>query len=127
LRDSFDLTIADSAKNNVKPISKLAIESILWRHIHKNGIRAKPQAASPTNKNKYARTETYIAHSLRKFFNTTLNMHGINDGIKEMLMGHSQGIKLDNNYFRPTEDKILEAYKSVTGDLTISEENKLRL
>ena len=44
--------------------------------------------------------------------------------VKEMLMGHSLG--LDDNYFKPGENNVLEEYLKAVDYLTINEENRLR-
>jgi hypothetical protein len=43
---------------------------------------------------------------------------------KELLCGHSIG--LDDHYFKPGEDYVLQEYLKAVDNLTINEENRLR-
>ena len=52
-------------------------------------------------------------------------MAGVRPIVIEELMGHTTG--LAGKYFRPTGNEKLQEYKKAISDLTISEENKLRL
>ena len=52
-------------------------------------------------------------------------MAGVKPIVIEELMGHTTG--LAGKYFRPTDNEKLQEYKKAIPDLTISEENKLRL
>ena len=42
------------------------------------------------------------------------------------MLGHSQTIKLDNAYFKPTDDQLFEEYLKVLPDLMIDEKYRLR-
>ena len=72
-----------------------------------------------------------ISHGLRKFFDTTTTVAGLNPLYVEMLMGHKLGLKA--SYFRPTPKDLLEGndkmigYVGVIDELTIGEENRLKL
>ena len=126
LRNAFDVDRQESAKNP-KAISNDAIERILLDHSYKNGLRVKTPI-DPANKYNRPRTETFIAHALRKFFNTQLIKARVRPQTKEMLMGHNiKGIHLDNSYYKPTLDEMIEEYKTAIPILTINEENRLRL
>jgi hypothetical protein len=61
---------------------------------------------------------------LESFFDTQLIYADVRPAIKEMLMGHSIGY--DDNYFKPTENDILEEYLTAIDYLTINEENRLK-
>jgi hypothetical protein len=64
------------------------------------------------------------SHGFRRFAITAMINAEINSDIRNMLTDHS--IKLDKNYYHPTEEKILQEYLKVVDDLTINEEKKLR-
>ena len=67
------------------------------------------------------------AHAMRKRFNTIVKLrHGCNLSLAERLLGHSQTIKLDNAYFKPTDDQLFEEYLKVLPDLMIDEKYRLR-
>ena len=70
------------------------------------------------------RKNVKLTAGFRKYFNTQLVYADVNSKVKEMLMGHSLG--LDDNYFKPGENKILQEYLKAVDYLTINEENRLR-
>jgi integrase len=122
IRDSFDLDSEVGARKP-KPMSNNAIESLLWRHCYKNGLKTKG-VTDPDNKHKHDRTETYIAHSLRKFFESQLITEGkVNVLITNMLLGHNIG--LDKSYYKPSTEDIINAYKQALPYITISQEINL--
>ena len=49
----------------------------------------------------------------------------VNVTIKEMIMGHSVG--LDDAYYRPNEKQLLAEYSKAINELTINEENRLKI
>ena len=70
------------------------------------------------------RKNVKLTSGFRKYFNTQLVYADVNLKVKEMLMGHSLG--LDDNYFKPGENNVLEEYLKAVDYLTINEENRLR-
>lgn len=64
------------------------------------------------------------SHGFRKFVITAMVRHRINETIRNMLTDHS--VKLDKNYYYPTEEEMLQEYLKVVDDLTINEENRLK-
>jgi hypothetical protein len=66
-----------------------------------------------------------IAHGFRKFFTTQLVNSKLNPEIREMLLGHKIG--LTGAYYRPTEQEMFNEYQKAINNLTINEENRLKL
>lgn len=67
------------------------------------------------------------AHAMRKRFNTIVKLRpDCNLSLSERLLGHSQTVKLDNAYFKPTESQLFEEYLKVLPDLMIDEKYRLR-
>ena len=66
-----------------------------------------------------------IAHGFRKFFTTQLVNSKLNPEIREMLLGHKIG--LASAYYRPTEQEMLDEYMKAVNELTINEENRLKI
>ena len=70
-------------------------------------------------------------HGFRKFFDTTSTIAGMNPVYIEFCMGHSLGLK--GRYAKPSPTDLLEGndknlgYISAINDLTINEENRLRI
>ncbi|HJT47970.1 MAG TPA: hypothetical protein VJ729_07280, partial [Nitrososphaeraceae archaeon] len=71
------------------------------------------------------RKEVRLTAGFRKFFDTQLIYADVRPAIKEMFMGHSIG--LDDNYFKPSENDVLEEYLTAIDWLTINEENRLKM
>jgi len=69
--------------------------------------------------------EVALAHGFRKFFTTQLVNSKINPEIREMLLGHKIG--LASAYYRPTEEEMSQEYTKAVNNLTINEENRLRM
>jgi integrase/recombinase XerD len=66
-----------------------------------------------------------VAHGFRKRFNTILKSNNnINSNLVEKMMGHSTTIHLDNNYLKPSVDRLFEEYVKGVADLTISNEER---
>jgi integrase len=64
-------------------------------------------------------------HGFRKFFTTQLVNARINPEIREMLLGHKIG--LASVYYKPTEEDMLLEYQKAINNLTINEENRLKI
>ena len=67
-------------------------------------------------------------HALRKRFNTIVKMSkGCNLSLAERLMGHSQSVKLDNSYFKPTIEQLFSEYLNALPEIMVDEKYKLRI
>jgi hypothetical protein len=70
-------------------------------------------------------------HAFRKYFETTAKVAGMDLLLLKRCMGHDTG--LEESYFKPTDEQILEGNDKMIGyigaidDLTINEENRLRI
>ena len=114
IRDNFD---ADDPRGAISPkrVTHEALRSNFSRHLVKAGLRSKADTR--------ARKEVMILHSMRKYCNTQFIKAGLNSIIKEMLIGHS--VKLDDAYFRPTDEDLLKEYAKAIPLLTLSDETRL--
>jgi integrase len=128
-RKSFDRHDLLQVQNNPQPLSLSSISWILNQLLYSTGVRTKAPGASKS-KSKRERKDTMQAHGLRKYFDTTCTLNGMDGLYVEKLMGHGIGIKA--HYFKPTPQELLEGndhklgYTSVIDALTINEENRLR-
>jgi hypothetical protein len=68
--------------------------------------------------------QVHMWHGYRKFANNQMVKSEMNITTKEMLLGHSVG--LDDRYYRPTPNDLLEEFLKAVDLLTINEENRLR-
>ncbi|MGB8937355.1 MAG: hypothetical protein WCC17_19870 [Candidatus Nitrosopolaris sp.] len=62
---------------------------------------------------------------LESFFDTQLIYARVEPRTKEMFMGHSIG--LDDHYFKPGHNYVLQEYLKAVDNLTINEENRLKI
>ena len=70
------------------------------------------------------RKNVRLTTGFRKFFDTQLILSDVKPVIKEMFMGHSIG--LDDHYFKPSDNDVLQEYLSAIDHLTINQENTLK-
>jgi len=123
-RDQFDRNDPDSI-HNVKPLKLRALERLISRTIEKSGLRiVERQTELQHNEHGKIRKDVRLTSGFRKFFDTQLIYADVRPAIKEMFMGHSIGY--DDNYFKPSENDILEEYLTAVDWLTINEESRLK-
>jgi integrase len=123
-RDQFDRNDPDSI-HNVKPLKLRALERLISRTIEKSGLRTvQRQTELQHSEHGKIRKDVRLTSGFRKFFDTQLIYADVRPAIKEMFMGHSIGY--DDNYFKPSENDILEEYLTAVDWLTINEENRLK-
>lgn len=70
---------------------------------------------------KEGKWHVFHPHTLRKFFRTALEIAGVSASFRERLMGHKGGY-LDDAYFKPHLEQLLEEYRKAISLLTILEE-----
>lgn len=111
LRDQFEATAKGSRglAGRPKPLKSSGLKRLIERALWKHGIR----------KEKKKRHEFQTDHGFRKFFKTQAE-RAMKSLHVELLMGHSTG--LGDNYYRESEDGILESYLKAVPFLTISPE-----
>ena len=119
IRDQFDITDLEQIRNRSKGISISTIGVLLDTILLKAGVRTIDRTS------KFNRKEVARAHGFRKFFTTQLINSKVNSEIREMLLGHKIG--LASCYYRPTQEEMYQEYQKSFNNLTISEENRLKL
>lgn len=72
------------------------------------------------------RHEVKLTAGFRKFFDTMMIAAKVDDKAKENMIGHKLPY-LDDNYWRPKPDLMLQEYLKAVNALTINEENRLRI
>jgi integrase len=123
-RNQFDRNDPSSV-HNVEPIKQRSVERLISRTIEKAGIRTVQKTTELNNEKGKIRKDIRLTSGFRKFFDTHLIYSKVEPRIKEMFMGHSIG--LDDNYFKPGENYVLQEYLRAVDNLTINEENRLRI
>ena len=115
IREQFNAEDLEDVKS-AKPLATGTIQRIMLHLLKVSGIRKKS--------NNKKRKEIMAIHGFRKYFNTMMIKAGVHLVVKEMLLGHS--VKLDDSYYRPTEEELLKEYLKAVDLLTISEEKQLK-
>ena len=123
-RDQFDRNDPASI-HNVKPLKLRAVERLISRTIEKSGLRTVERQTELHNEHGKVRKNVRLTTGFRKFFDTQLIYADVKPVIKEMFMGHSIG--LDDHYFKPGENDVLQEYLKAVDHLTINEENRLKI
>jgi integrase len=123
-RDQFNRNDPDSIRNP-QPIRLRALEWLISQTIQKSGLITVERQTELHNEHGKIRKNVRLTAGFRKFFDTQLIHADVKPAIKEMLMGHSIG--LDDHYFKPSKNDVLQEYLQAVDALTINEENRLKI
>jgi len=124
IREQFDKDDM-FAVNHPREMSRNGIQTVLKNILVKAGLRVVLRETEIQFRKGRMRKEVSMAIGFRKFYNTNLVRAKVNPLIKEIILGHRTG--LDDNYFRPQTDEILEEYIKAVNLLTINEQNRLKM
>jgi integrase len=117
IRTQFDVNDVLQVRNP-QPMAMNAIRWILASHLVKCGLRdvEHPTATAP-NSSKRVRKPISLSNGFRKHVISTFIEAGLNHEIRELIVDHAT--HLDQNYFRPTEDQVLQQYLLAEPLLTV--------
>jgi integrase len=124
LRDQFDREDVVSI-HDVKPLKLRTVERLISRTVEKSGIRTVERITELHSEKGKIRKNVKLTAGFRKFFDTQLIYARVEPRTKELFMGHSIG--LDDHYFTPGDTYVLQEYLKAVDNLTINEENRLRI
>lgn len=119
IREEFDINDLEQIKKRSRAISSNTIGNTLLVYLLKTGLR------DLNRQSQFTRKEIPLLHGFRKFFTTQLVNSKVNPEIREMLLGHKIG--LASAYYRPSEKEMLDEYMKAANNLTINEENRLKI
>jgi integrase len=122
IRRQFDVNDLLQVRNP-QPMALDALRWILASHLVKCGLRdvEHPTATAP-NSSKRVRKPISLSNGFRKHVISTF-IAGLNHEIRELIVDHAT--HLDQNYFRPTEDQVLQEYLKAEPYLTIDPSARL--
>ena len=123
-RDQFDREDVVSI-HDVKPLKLRTVERLISRTVEKSGIRTVERITELHSEKGKIRKNVKLTAGFRKFFDTQLIYARVEPQTKELFMGHSIG--LDDHYFTPGDTYVLQEYLKAVDNLTINEENRLRI
>ena len=107
-----------------QPINSASLQQAMTRLQRKSNVVSIQSETDPYVKSRI-RKPMMRCHSFRKIFNTICIQNNMNHSVKEKLMGHKTRLELDFNYFRPTEQHLINEYLKVVDGLTINDEYRL--
>jgi integrase len=107
IREQFDKDDI-FAVNRPRRMSRNGIQTLLKGILVKAGLRVVLRETEIQFKRGMMRKEVALTIGFRKFYNTNLVRAKVNPLIREIILGHKTG--LDDNYFRPQAEEILEEY-----------------
>jgi integrase len=122
-RDQFNRNDPDSVYTP-KPIKLRALEWLISQTIQKSGLSTVERQTELHDDHGRIRNNVRLTAGFRKFFETQLIYARVEPRTKEMFMGHSIG--LDDHYYKPGDNFVLQEYLKAVDYLTINEENRLR-
>jgi hypothetical protein len=115
IRTQFDIDDLLQVRNLI-PMKLNALRSALTLHLVKSGLRVIEHPTDPTPL-KRVRKSISLANGFRKHVISTFIEAGLNHEIRELIVDHAT--HLDQNYFRPTEEQVLQEYLKAEPLLTI--------
>lgn len=110
---------------NPRPMNVDALRAVLALHLVRSGIRdvEHPTATIP-NSAARVRKSTSLSKGFRKRAISIFIEWGLNHEIRELIVDHAT--QLDSNYFRPTEDQVLQEYLKAEPYLVIDDSARLK-
>jgi integrase len=125
-RTDFDASDHVQARHNVKRLKGPQSLTSSMRRILQQQTNISPHVTLlEGQKSGSVVKEIKMFHGFRKFTNTMMIQSDMKVAAKEMLLGHSIG--LDDRYYRPTPQQLLDEYLKAVDLLTIKEENRLKI
>jgi hypothetical protein len=121
IRLTFDGTDSFQASRQIKPITYQGLRMALNLHLIRSGLRTEEH---PTEYYKRVRKSISLSNGFRKHVISTFIEAGLNHEIRELIVDHAT--QLDQNYFRPTEDQVLQEYLKAESLLTIDPSMRLQ-
>jgi hypothetical protein len=122
IRKQFDVTDLLQVRNP-KPIMINALRVILTNQLNRSGIRVMEHPTAPDSP-KRIRKSISLANGFRKRVISIFIEASLNHEIRELLVDHAT--QLDQHYFRPTEDQVLQEYLKAESYLTIDPSLRLQ-
>jgi integrase len=115
IRQQFDINDLWQVKQP-KPMELNAIRHILTVHLIRCGLRTREHPTDPQSNGKI-RKSVSLSKGFRKRCISLFIEAGLNHEIRELIVDHAT--QLDQNYFRPTQDRVLQEYLKAEPYLTI--------
>jgi integrase len=122
LRMQFDVNDLLQVKNP-RPMTISALRVALTQHLVRSGLRVIEHPTAPESP-KRVRKSVSLSTGFRKRVISTFIEAQLNHEIRELIVDHTT--QLDQSYFRPTEDQVLQEYLKAESLLTIDPSLRLQ-
>jgi hypothetical protein len=122
LRKQFDANDLLQVRNPI-PMANRAIREALETHLIRAGIREVEHLTAPSSP-KRVRKSVSLSTGFRKRAISIFIEAGLNHEIRELIVDHAT--QLDQHYFRPTEEQVLNEYLKAEPYLTIDPSLRLQ-
>lgn len=122
LRMQFDVNDMLQVRNP-RPMTISALRVALTAHLVRSGLRQIEHPTAPESP-KRVRKSVSLSTGFRKRCISLFIQAGLNHEIRELLVDHAT--QLDQHYFRPTEDQVLQEYLKAESYLTIDPSLRLQ-
>jgi hypothetical protein len=116
VREQFDVNDILQARHP-RAMTVYSLRVGLALHLVKSGIREVEHPIAAVNAAKRVRKPIALTNGFRKHVISTFIQANLNHEIRELIVDHAT--HLDQNYFRPTEDQVLQEYLKAEPLLTI--------
>ena len=121
LRNDFN-NLSPEKVRKPKAVTDESIARVLSEFLIRIGFR---QVNHKTENYKYQRHDISLINGFRKYFESTLAKCKVNFTQMKLLTGHSIGV--DDHYIRLEAQDLLPEYLKAVNELTINEENRLKV
>jgi integrase len=122
IREDFDVDDKDKVEAP-RVAANHSLKCMLVRLVRLAGVKGSHQTNEKGRTSQ--RSEIMLSHGLRKFYDSNLVRAEINPIKVSALMGHRSG--LQRSYLKLTDEELLEEYVKAVNNLTINDENRLKL
>jgi hypothetical protein len=118
VRNDYDYFVEDMSANP-KPVNSWNLNTLFRQLLLKIGLRTQ-------NKSRYSRHETPLLHGFRKWYSSQLVESNLKTELRWLLEGHNLRAN-DSAYVRVSEKQLLQEYLKAVNNLTISNEERLKV
>jgi integrase len=122
LRMQFDVNDLLQVRNP-RPLTISALRVALTTHLVRSGLRVIEHPTAPES-SKRVRKSISLSTGFRKHVISTFIQAGLNHEIRELIVDHAT--HLDQNYFRPTQEQVLNEYLKAEPLLTLDPSLRLQ-
>lgn len=123
IRQQFDINDVLQVRHQIKPMTLGGLRIAIYYHLNRCGLREVEHLTEGNSSNRI-RKNIPMLNGFRKRTISLFIEAGLNHEIRELIVDHNT--QLDQHYFRPSEDQVLQEYMKAEPYLTISSELRMK-